>query len=35
VSGNYQAQVAYYEVYIYSINNEKIILSSGYTGGQS
>ena len=33
VSGNYAAFPAYYELYINSENNEKIILSSGYTGG--
>jgi hypothetical protein len=34
VSGNYSTSPAYYELYIYSTANEKIIVSSGYTGGQ-
>ena len=34
VSGNYTTSPAYFEVYINSANDEKIILSSGYTGGQ-
>ena len=34
VSGNYAASPAYFELYINSANNEKIILSSGYVGGQ-
>jgi hypothetical protein len=32
ISGDYRTQAAYYELYIYSASNEKIILSSGYTG---
>jgi len=32
VSGNYTTNPAYFELYIYSANNEKIILASGYTG---
>jgi hypothetical protein len=32
-SGDYRTQ-AYYELYIFSASNEKIILSSGYSGGQ-
>ena len=31
-STNYASSPAYYEVYVYSASNEKIILSSGYTG---
>jgi len=34
ISGNHQAG-SYYELYINSANDEKIILSSGYTGGAS
>jgi hypothetical protein len=35
VSGVFSTSPAYYELYIHSTNNEKIILSSGYTGGRS
>jgi len=31
---SYQTSVAYYELYLYSADNEKIIISSGYAGGQ-
>ena len=34
LSGDFR-MVSYYELYIYSVNDEKIVLSSGYTGGQS
>jgi len=34
MSGNHTTSLAYYEVFIYSANNEKIIVSSGYVGGQ-
>ncbi|MCL2004955.1 MAG: hypothetical protein FWG73_02215 [Planctomycetaceae bacterium] len=44
VSGDYRTNVAYYEIYVYSANNrpdgegsntgERIIMSSGYAGGQ-
>ena len=33
VSGNYSISPAFFELYINSANNEKIILSSGYVGG--
>jgi hypothetical protein len=33
VSGNYQTSPAYFELYIVSANDEKIVLASGYTGG--
>jgi hypothetical protein len=32
---DYRTAMAYYEIYINSANDEKIILSSGYTGGQA
>jgi hypothetical protein len=35
ISGDYQTMPFYFEIYISSENNEKIILSSGYIGGQS
>jgi hypothetical protein len=35
VSGRYDTTPAYFELYIFSDSNEKIILSSGYTGGRS
>jgi hypothetical protein len=34
VSGNHSASPTFFELYIYSASGEKIILSSGYTGGQ-
>jgi hypothetical protein len=34
ISGDYRT-AAYFEIYIFSENNEKIILSSGHTGGRS
>ena len=34
IPGNRTTSLAYYEVFIYSTSNEKIILSSGYVGGQ-
>ena len=33
IAGNYRTLPAYFEVYIYSADSEKIVLSSGYTGG--
>jgi hypothetical protein len=35
VSGNHSVSPTYFELYIYSTSNEKIILASGYTGGRS
>ena len=34
LSGDHRT-VTFFELYIFSANNEKIVLSSGYTGGQS
>jgi len=34
VSGDYRTSPAYFELYIFSTSDEKIIISSGYTGGQ-
>jgi hypothetical protein len=35
ISGDYRTTIAYFEIYMFSVNDEKIILSSGYTGRQS
>ena len=35
IPGDYRTSPAYFELYIISASNEKIILSSGYTGGAS
>jgi hypothetical protein len=34
ISGDHRTSQAYYELYIFDTNDDKIILSSGYTGGQ-
>ena len=34
-SGDYRTSPTYFELYLYSSSNEKIILASGYTGGLS
>ena len=35
VSGDYRTSPVYFELYVYSVNEEKIVLSSGYTGDRS
>jgi hypothetical protein len=34
ISGDYRTTIAYFEIYLFSTSDEKIILSSGYSGGQ-
>ena len=33
ILGNYTSAIVFFELYVYSENNEKIVLSSGYTKG--